>query len=217
MIDGLRFEPKYHSYFYQDRLVPSVSRIVKGAGLGADYSAIPPAVLEKARRRGVYAHTICEATDRGELVEVPDEFVGLAQSYTTFLATTQFTPHATEEPLVHLDYFYAGTPDVWGDLQGAHAVVDRKAVAKMDESYALQLTAYAVLVEHRTGRAVDALYGLHLQRNGSIARLIDYTPLRGEAWATFRAALELYHNPNSPEIETAKEQIAQWRAQHMKG
>ena len=43
------FEPERHLYLVQGRPVPSVTQVLHSAGLAADYSMVPPDVLERKR------------------------------------------------------------------------------------------------------------------------------------------------------------------------
>ena len=75
--------------------------------------------IEKARFKTnkaaiVRGHRIHEFGDKlavGEPVEVPDEYRGPAEAYARFLDAWEIDTIATETPVCHTDYRYAGTFD----------------------------------------------------------------------------------------------------------
>jgi hypothetical protein len=50
------FDANRHLYLVQGRPVPSVTQVLHSAGLGADYSMVPPEVLERKRIIGQFVH-----------------------------------------------------------------------------------------------------------------------------------------------------------------
>jgi hypothetical protein len=61
------FDADRHLYLVQGRLVPSVTQVLQATGLGADYSIVPPEVLERKRIIGQFVHEATQYLDEGSL------------------------------------------------------------------------------------------------------------------------------------------------------
>ena len=59
------FDPERHLYVVEGRPVPSVTQVLHSAGLAADYSMVPPDVLERKRIVGQYVHKATQYLDEG--------------------------------------------------------------------------------------------------------------------------------------------------------
>jgi hypothetical protein len=192
--------------------LPSVTRILRAAGLAPDYGDVPEAILERARQRGRMVHAVCEWQDGGSVGPEPsldaaldpgdvlainrEEVAPYAVAYSRFLAESGAEAVAVEEALVHPDLRYSGRPDWVGRIRSASAervvlaVMDRKATADIHHgSVAAQCAGYAMAYEALHGGAVDAIYSLHLRKDGTY-RLRSYE--MGSAREAFRAALTVY-------------------------
>jgi hypothetical protein len=141
----LAFEPVAHTYRVDGAPVPSVTQLLDDAGLTPDYSVVPPAVLQHARERGIHIDACCDLLDADDLDwrSVHPEAVPYVEAWLAFREYEGFTPLASQVPLYHPVYGYAGTADVVGVLPGARpAIVERKATSKMAATYALQTAGY---------------------------------------------------------------------------
>jgi len=143
----LAFDPASHSYRVDGALVPSVTQLLDDAGLTPDYSVVPPSVLQHARERGIHIDACCDLLDADDLDwrSVHPEALPYVEAWLRFRDYEGFTPVASQVPLYHPTYGYAGTTDVVGVLPGARpTIVERKATAKMASTYALQTAGYAL-------------------------------------------------------------------------
>jgi len=143
----LRFDPATHGYWIDGVLVESVTQLLEDAGLTPDYSLVPQPVLQHARERGIHVDACCDLLDADDLDwrSVHPEAVPYVEAWIAFRDYEGFTPVASQVPLYHPRYGYAGTPDVVGLLPGDRpAIVERKTTAKMAASYALQTAGYAL-------------------------------------------------------------------------
>jgi len=61
------FDGDHHLYLVQGRPVPSVTQVLQATGLGADYSMVPPQVLERKRTIGQFVHQATQYLDEGSL------------------------------------------------------------------------------------------------------------------------------------------------------
>lgn len=183
--------PKYHSYFIDGQPAPSVTQIVKAAGLAPDFDQIDPAVLEKARARGIAVHAICEAIDKGQTPEVTDETAPYRDAYVKFVYESGAETERAEAEVYHPSYLYAGTYDWRGRVGGERAIIDRKATYTIHhQAVAVQCAAYrgAHNALH-PDEPCPNIFSLHLRRDGTY-RLHPYDA--DEAWSIFLAALSIY-------------------------
>jgi hypothetical protein len=143
----LSFDPTAHAYRVDGAPVPSVTQLLEDAGLTPDYAAVPPTVLQHARARGLHVDKCCDLLDADDLDwrSVHPEALPYIEAWLAFRESEGFTPIASQVPLYHPTYGYAGTTDVVGVLPGSRpAIVERKATAKMAATYALQTAGYGL-------------------------------------------------------------------------
>jgi len=95
------------------------------------------------RERGTRIHTFGALLAAGTTVDVPEELAGPVDAYARFLDAWDMEPVATECPVVHTTYGYAGTFDaiVSSPKLGGVVLLDIKTGGVFKES-ALQLAAY---------------------------------------------------------------------------
>jgi hypothetical protein len=123
-----------------------------------DLAALPPSMrldtLTRARYqasstaalRGTQIHALGERVSNGQEVDA-GEHTGEVEAYARFLDRWAVEVIATETPLAHTLYRYAGTADAWvtfgrGPYAGARVLLDIKTGRGVYDSTALQLTAY---------------------------------------------------------------------------
>jgi len=182
----LAFNPTTHEYRVDGVLMPSVTQLLDDAGLTPDYSVVPAPVLEHARKRGIHIDACCDLLDVDDLDwrSVHPEALPYVEAWLRFREYEGFTPIASQVPLFHPVYGYAGTSDCVGLLPGNRpVVVERKATAKMAATYALQTAGYALDGMYCAPAGGGALapvpwgpparLGVHLKRNGSY-ELVPY-------------------------------------------
>jgi hypothetical protein len=143
----LEFEPQAHVYRVNGADVPSVTQLLDSAGITPDYSAVPQPVLQHARERGLHVDLCCDLLDADDLdwKSVHPEGLPFVEAWMAFREHEGFTPVASQIPMFHPTYGYAGTADALGTLPGGRPViVERKTTAKMSPTYALQVAAYSL-------------------------------------------------------------------------
>lgn len=155
------FDPESHIYTLDGKVLPSVTEILKEAGLLA-YAG--PA--EYQRLRGTYIHRATELIDIAML-----DWEGLDKSlrpycdaYVRFLEETRFAPEMSERSLYHPGLLYAGTIDRVGILDGRHVLIDIKT-GFPHPATDLQLAAYYELI--RPHVRVARCLALYLRGDGS--------------------------------------------------
>jgi len=99
---------------------------------------------DKAARRGIEVHHLCEALARGEEVDVPEELAGHIDAYLRFAA--EWAPHdeLLELTVLNRSHLYMGTLDLVATLRdGQRWLVDIKTTRSgVYGETALQLAAY---------------------------------------------------------------------------
>ena len=166
------FDPERHLYVVEGRPVPSVTQVLHAAGLGADYSMVPPGVLERKRVIGEYVHRATQYLDEGclDLETVDPEVQPYLSAYERFVAESGFRPQLIEHRLVSrvAGILCGGTVDRVGLMNGKPWLIDLKCVDRLYPGFALQTAGYELLLPKpvvppfRYTRAV-----LQLRRNGS--------------------------------------------------
>jgi len=191
------FDPERHAFTVDGRRVPGVTSILTDAGLGVDYSRVPPATLAWARERGIHVDSCCELFDEGNLDW--ESIVDEARPYVE--AWVRFREHFTtvhHKPIsYHRELGYAGIPDVLGCMRGYNWILEIKATSEISRSYALQLAAYAMPgMEYGNGIVVDPASTrrgiVHLKKTGK-AHFIpdDEEPFEATDFDVFRSAVQV--------------------------
>jgi hypothetical protein len=166
----LTFNEARHEYHLDGRLVPSVTQVLRGAGLislvdFADQerklmvemgystaSLVPSEILQHALARGTRVHKACHYLSEGLLDwdTVDEKDRPYVDAAAQFLADTRFEllldqhgrPVGRELRLYSTRYVYAGTSDLVGRWNGQLAIVDWKTGNPEDVCADLQLAAY---------------------------------------------------------------------------
>ena len=135
----LAFDAETHTYRLDGRVLPSVTQILKGAGLiDATW------YTDESRTRGSYVHAAIEMGDDLDLDTLDPVLVPYVQAWQTFLTQTGACGFVKEQRIVDQTVGYAGTFDALLVLPGQRGttLIDVKTGAC--PSWApLQLAAYA--------------------------------------------------------------------------
>lgn len=112
-----------HEYTLGERKLPSVTRILKSAGLVDDRF-----LTDAGAKRGSYAHKALEYYDLGELDEeaLDPQLKPYLQAWKEFRADVPFEIISVEERVSHPTLLYAGTLDRRIQLITGQAVIDIK-------------------------------------------------------------------------------------------
>ena len=159
------------THTYRDpkgNVVPSVTQLIKGAGL-IDYSHIRQDVLQHAAWRGKMVHQAISLLNNGEDLwseyTVPDECVPYVQAYELFRRECDYQQHGAyneHRMMAEVDgELVAGTLDNLGMIWGNEvAIIEAKATAAVHPCWGVQTAGYEALV-----RATDdAFRRLELKR-----------------------------------------------------
>ncbi|HUS88024.1 MAG TPA: PD-(D/E)XK nuclease family protein [Desulfosporosinus sp.] len=158
------FDQTSHVYKLDGKILPSVTQILKKAGLTTDFSMVNPEVLENKRQIGIDVHELTQLIDMG--VEV--EQVGYALSYMQFKKDTGFVPVEIELAVYSKLHGYAGTVDRVGLIKDKLSIVDLKTSATLDMLYmGPQTAAYEILYREWSGyKKTMPRYILQLKPDG---------------------------------------------------
>lgn len=172
-----------HQYYIEGIEVPSVTTILKAAGLyNEDY------FTEESRTRGTYTHKACLYYLQDDLVEesIPDEYRGYVEAFKRFWAECdiEIVVGECERPLFNYILRYGGTPDIPCKINTNDSLIDIKTGAETSTT-GVQLAGYMQLLNYPVRR-----YGLYLKATGKYM-LIPYTD-RNDI-KIFNSALSLYH------------------------
>ncbi len=187
-MEPVEFDEATHTYTQGGVKLPSVTQVIKAAGLMPDFYG---SGNETAMLRGTLVHRICEFHDQSDLKEdsVDPALAGYLEAWKTFRAETEFVPSGIEWRRAHPLYRYAGMVDRIGRFGGLPAIIDIKTGAS-DPWMGVQLAAYEGLVVQDGPVGVNRRLGVHLTSEGkySIQRFED-----GSDWPIFLSALGLYN------------------------
>lgn len=168
-LDEIIFEEEAHTYTFRNKVYDSVTQVIKIAGLGADFSMVPPDRLEWACQRGTFVHLATQYYDEGRLdmKSVHPALQGYVEAYIRFRSEKPITVIATERRMVNVPFALAGTPDLICWMNGVRCVIDKKTSQNMHKSMGLQTAGYMLLWnwEH-TDKIIERRYGLRLEKTG---------------------------------------------------
>ncbi|MBT9164865.1 MAG: hypothetical protein DDT23_00876 [candidate division WS2 bacterium] len=139
----LRFDPETHTYSLSNgQILPSVTQILQAEGL-INYQGNN----EWHMKRGKYLHQAIKLhlednLDRDNLDPQLEPFL---QGFEKFLKDTGFKVEGFERPMYHNLHKFAGTPDLWGYLNGSMTVIDCK-IGSFAPWHPIQLAAYMELL-----------------------------------------------------------------------
>jgi len=176
----LEFNEERHEYKLDGVILPSVTQVIKSAGLVDDtfYD-------EYSCRRGTAVHLATALYDEGTLDEstVADEIKGYLAGWVKFLKESKFKVREAEQLLSHPVRGYAGTRDRRGFLNDKWTILDIKTGA-LNPAVGVQLAAYKHL-----SAGDDKTYTVQLKANGTYALKKYDDPAD---WTVFMACLNLY-------------------------
>jgi hypothetical protein len=145
------FDAERHVYTLNGCEIPSVSRVLQGAGL-FNLNGIDPKVLARKRALGEAVHLACQLYDEHDLDETTiDPLVRpRLDAWTKFCRDLDFHAEEIEQPFYFLanGMPYAGTPDRRGTCTSGEVVIEIKCTAAVEPHHGVQLAAYALPHKH---------------------------------------------------------------------
>jgi hypothetical protein len=160
----LTFDEAEHAYYLGAVRLPSVTQVIRDAGLIDDTW-----FTEHARDRGSQVHKACQYLNDDDLhlESLDQELLPYVIAYQAFLRDTGFRVYRSEQRVVSRRNMYAGTLDIYGLLRrGVRAVVDIKTGA-VPHWVGVQISAYMIaMIEMGLGRPNERL-SLQLRNDGT--------------------------------------------------
>lgn len=157
----LTFDSEHHVYRIGERVIPSVTQILRRADMRIDengviteaFDFVPRELLDRARLFGQHVHSATDLHDRGELNEdtLDAALVPYLEAYKLFLSETGFKVTASEQRVYHARFKYAGTLDTRGLWKGTTWVLDKKSGA-VPRSVGPQTAAYQMACAEKPRR-----------------------------------------------------------------
>lgn len=141
-MNKLTFDEVNHIYRYEGNIVPSVTQILRQAGL-IDFSKVNPAVLEASMKFGTAVHLACEYHDKGILDEnkLDVNLKPYLYAWMKFKKDFNIKIEAAEEFVYSPKYEYAGKLDRRVIIR-KRAVLDIKTSEEIYPANAIQLMGY---------------------------------------------------------------------------
>lgn len=175
-----------------------------------DFSKVPPGALAYAADRGTRVHHICLNLYACGMptLNVPDDCKGFFESFKNWFDDYVAEVFFIEKEFIEKRFCYVGHVDLVCLLRdGRIVIVDLKTPAAESKSWALQLAAYRIAVNHHfrvdynkkpaiTVPAKNGCMSLRLRKNGkrAVASVYQYSE---DDFALFLSALNVYRYFNS--------------------
>tara|TARA_R110000824_G_scaffold33479_8_gene107269 strand:- start:1998 stop:2576 length:579 start_codon:yes stop_codon:yes gene_type:complete len=151
---ALRFDEESHTYYLNDRKIPSVTQIMSEI-LGQPFFA-----TEWHMQRGSAVHAYAELIAKGVTFDRPDERIaGRIEACKKFHAEVVQEVIEVEKKYASVRYQYAGTGDLLMRNDGVTYLADYKGT--LTKQTEIQLGAYGILTGARKG------FGIQLNDDGT--------------------------------------------------
>lgn len=171
-------------------LMPSVTEVLQP---WADFSRIPPAVLEAAAVRGTAVHDVCANIARGLMViNQQPETIGYVNSFRRWFDFMVSEVLLAEERLIDIELGFHGEPDLIIKSKSEGIIlVDNKTPVTLQKTWKLQLSAYRHLADKNIVTP-DRVGSLRLHPEGKVARM-DYYDNSARDFNLFLQSLNLHN------------------------
>lgn len=181
------FDPISHVYTLSGRVLPSVTGLIREAGL-----VYYPPGGDDLRKLGRYVHETIDLYDKGELDEgILDPILApYLSQWKAFKQGTGFAVIHSEIPYYQEAFGFAGTVDKIGTLNDAIVLLDLKTGSPA-KWHIIQLAAYLRLAKDWGLKGLTKAFNLYIDPKGCSLRAVSYADLcRG--WDVFQACLTIH-------------------------
>ena len=191
----LTFDADTHTYRYDGKEVPGVTRVLEPI---SSYAGIPGHILNAAAERGTYVHAACELLVWDSLAwdDLDPECRPYVEAFARFLEQSGVDLELTEERVYHPALRYAGTADLICRLpkrrKMRRAVVDYKTCLKLMPAVGPQVAAYQEAQNAGQPKGAEKVadrYGLQLKKDGTYSLVPYESP---NDFNVFRACLTIH-------------------------
>lgn len=186
----ITFDEEKHVYSLEGRILPSVTQILNSEGIIEK----PSQGMRWYMLRGQYLHQAIRLyLDRNLDEDSLDPQINI-EGFKKFVKESNIEIVGYEQPFYHPQYLYAGTPDMWGKMNGKRFLLDVKTGA-YQRWHALQLVAYEKMLQ-ANGIDVDECGNLYLQGGDGYSLKTISQVERIRNWEIFKAILTIYNWKN---------------------
>ena len=180
------FKKEDHSYWLEDQRLPSVTGVLRDAGLSIYHSGNSEYYME----RGTLVHTATEMIDKGTLDwnSLDPVLLPYCEAYAEFCSIMVNMENLliSESPMYHPQHLYAGTPDRLVPVNGMASLIDIKSGGPHPTNL-LQVAGYWEMARAYLSLHISRAYILYLRNDGTY-RFIEVLSLRKHL-QTFLAVL----------------------------
>ena len=168
MKEGLFFDQKTHTYYFNGNKVPGVTSVLEGAGI-SDFSMVSREVLAQAQALGTEVHNLTELSDKKETIgkEPSDMAMSMLLHYDQFLFDLDVEIVEIEKKVFCEKYMYAGTLDrvaIFKKVSDQPVLFDIKT-GQPSMSHQIQTAAYEYAYKKDKRQKMDR-YTLYLSSDG---------------------------------------------------
>jgi hypothetical protein len=178
----LTFDPVEHRYTVNGVEYPSVTTILKRAGIYGEYSDVDPDILARAGVRGDIVHLeIAHFLETGIWRELSgyDDLDGYFDAFKAWFRWSDVEVWNVEHRTFSRVHQIAGTIDLVGTVSQRPSIIDFKTTRYLNKVAAgYQTAGYRLMYnEHNADRHIQDRYALHLRRDGTFRLQLLDNPL----------------------------------------
>ena len=158
------FDESKHEYTVFGEKVDNVTSIMRELGI----SKRPHNATEFHRTKGSLVHqgTLLADLGRWSRSETSPELIPPIEAYIAFRKKIGFEPHLVEHPVYSPIFHIAGHLDRWGFVGDESWLIELKT-GNMDPAHTIQVSLYAILLQHQHGLKSDIRAVVMLGDNGA--------------------------------------------------
>jgi len=196
----LTFDPETHIYRWENKIVVSVTqvpnRVAVRNGEDEEWRSVSGGEFmgnyERARRYGNAFHDVAKYIVQGIDCTYDSALEPDVISLKMFLRKYKIFPRLVEKLLYSKLYGFAGTLDLYGDLNSQPIILDWKTATSFCEHWRGQTAAYAQLIKEETGiRKKLHRWSVRFKQNGEMPE-IDKRHNHPQDWNRFLSLLNVY-------------------------
>jgi len=148
----LTFDAPTHTYRIDGVVIPSVTQVIRGAGL-VNFEFVPTEVLRITADFGTAVHRACEYDDKGTLdpATIDEKVIPYLAAWRAFNSAYKPTMLGIEERVYSRKYMAAGTIDRVMLVSISPVIVDIKTPVSASPSWGVQTAAYLALYAETIG------------------------------------------------------------------
>lgn len=162
---SLEFNTEKHIYKIDNRIIPSVSEILKPLS-SLLYDTILDSILENAKKRGSEIHKAIELYNKYKFDNIREEYKLYFDAYKKWYENRIIKNIECEVQSYNKTFNYAGTCDM---ILNNHTLIDIKTTSELDLNYvSVQCSAYKASLNSQ-GYKITNMYVLWLKKDGTFS------------------------------------------------